>query len=234
MRVLVLLQAEPWRELSWRLQGLWTGIERGALDLLVAVVVMLVAWGLARLLAWLTLSVLRRVRFNEGLRGLLGATAVAEHEPARMASWLLSWLVMTLGALLALDWLGFELGSSVGLRLREVLPRVLASALLLVVGVLVAMLLGSIVRRFFQGAGFAGARLRGQIVTAVFTVFAALLALEQLGFAAQFVMAVGIITFAAGGLALGLAFGLGCRDLARDFVVEYLRSLDEGSPKRPS
>ena len=100
------------------------------------------------------------------------------------------------------------------------------------VGVLFSMLLGAIVRRFFQGAGFTGARLRGQIVTAVFTVFSVLMALEQLGFAAQFVMWVGIIAFAASGLAIGLAFGLGCRDLARDFVVEYLRSIDEGSTKR--
>ena len=77
------------------------------------------------------------------------------------------------------------------------------------------------------------ARLLGQVTTAILTGFAALLALEQLGFAAQFVMAVGVIAAAAAGLGLALAFGLGCRDLARDFVVEYLRSLDDGSPKRP-
>jgi hypothetical protein len=34
-------------------------------------------------------------------------------------------------------------------------------------------------------------------------------------------------------LGLALAFGLGCRDLARDFVVEYLRSLDRDEPPRP-
>lgn len=233
MRGLVILQVAPWDELLARLQELWTGIERGALDLVVAVIVLLVAWAIGRLLAWGTLVVLRRAHFNEGMRGLLGPAA-GVHEPAALASWLLYWLVLTVGGLLALDWLGFDLGALVGARLREVLPRIVASAILLVVGVLLAMLLGAIVRRFFQGAGFAGARFRGQIVTAVFTVFSVLMALEQLGFAAQFVMAVGIIAFAAGGLALGLAFGLGCRDLARDFVVEYLRSIDEGVPKRPS
>ena len=232
MRGLVLLQLAPWDELMSRLQALWNGIERGTLDLVVALIVVLVAWAIGRLLGWLILAVLRRARFNEGMRGLLGP-AVGVHEPAQVASWLLYWLVLTLGVLLALDWLGFDLGALVGARLRDVLPRILASAILLVVGVLVAMLLGTIVRRFFQGAGFAGARLRGQVVTAVFTVFSVLMALEQLGFAATFVMWVGIIAFAAAGLAIGLAFGLGCRDLARDFVVEYLRSIDEGAPKRP-
>jgi mechanosensitive ion channel-like protein len=232
MRVLVMLQViAPWDDLLARLQALWTGIENSALNLVVALIVLLVSWALGRLVGWLSLMVLRRARFNEGMRGLLGPAA-GVHEPAAIASWLLYWLVLTLGGLLALDWLGFDLGALVGARLRDVLPRILASAILLVVGVLFSMLLGAIVRRFFQGAGFGGARLRGQIVTAVFTVFSVLMALEQLGFAAQFVMWVGIIAFAASGLAIGLAFGLGCRDLARDFVVEYLRSIDEGSSKR--
>jgi hypothetical protein len=232
MRVLVMLQViAPWDDLLARLQALWTGIENSALNLVVALIVLLVSWALGRLVGWLSLMVLRRARFNEGMRGLLGPAA-GVHEPAAIASWLLYWLVLTLGGLLALDWLGFDLGALVGARLRDVLPRILASAILLVVGVLFSMMLGAIVRRFFQGAGFAGARLRGQVVTAVFTVFSVLMALEQLGFAAQFVMWVGIIAFAASGLAIGLAFGLGCRDLARDFVVEYLRSIDEGSSKR--
>src|SRR5438105_9933278 len=196
MRGLVLLQLAPWDELISRLQALWNGIERGTLDLVVALIVVVVAWAIGRFLGWLALVVLRRARFNEGMRGLLGP-AVGVHEPAGVASWLLYWLILTLGVLLALDWLGFDLGALVGARLRDVLPRILASAILLVVGVLVAMLLGTIVRRFFQGAGFAGARLRGQVVTAVFTVFSVLMALEQLGFAAQFVMWVGIIAFAA-------------------------------------
>jgi small-conductance mechanosensitive channel len=134
------------------------------------------------------------------------------------------------GVVLAFDTLGFELSLAVGERLRDVLPRVLASALLLVAGVLAAMALGALTRRFFDSAGLRGGRLRGQLVTATFTLFAALLALEQLGFAAQFVMAVGVVAVAALGLAAGLAFGLGCRDLARDFVVEYLRSIDEERP----
>jgi len=47
-------------------------------------------------------------------------------------------------------------------------------------------------------------------------------------------MILAIVAVAAVGLALGLAFGLGCRELARDFVVEYLRSLDEEGPERSS
>ena len=156
------------------------------------------------------------------------------HEPAGLASWAIYWTIVVLTLMLALDTLGFSMGPSVTLRLGEVLPRIVASGTLLAIGVLLAMLLGALTRRFFETAGLRGGRLRGQVVTAVLTGFAVLVALEQLGFAAQFVMAIGLVALGSVGLALGLAFGLGCRDLARDFVVEYLRSLDERGPQRPA
>jgi Na+/melibiose symporter-like transporter len=113
------------------------------------------------------------------------------------------------------------------------LPRLVAAAVLLAVGMMVAMLLAAMTRRFVESAGIKGARFRGQIVGIVVVVFTVLLALEQLGLAAQFVFALVLVVLAGIALALGLAFGLGCRDLARDFVLEYLRSLEDEGPRRP-
>lgn len=233
--LLVLLESDPWREMLDRLRGMGVGAERDGLCLLLAAGILLVGWGLAWVVGRLVLALLRALRFNQGVRSLMGlAGTPGEHEPAALASWGAYWVVMAGAIILALDTFGFQLGASVEDRMREVLPRVVAAALLLIAGVVGSMLLGALARRLFEGAGIRGARLRGQVVTAVFTVFAVLVALEQLGFAAQFIMAAGIIVFSSAGLALGLAFGLGCRDLARDFVVEYLRSLDDEGPRRPN
>src|SRR6185503_20043723 len=69
------------------------------------------------------------------------------------------------------------------------------------------------------------------VVAAVLLIgVAILIALVQLGFAAQFVMWIGIVAVGAIAFAVALAFGLGCRDLARDFLVEYLRSLEDDRP----
>jgi small-conductance mechanosensitive channel len=228
--------ASPWHHLVSRVQGMWASLEEGSMDALLAIAVALVGWGLAQLLAWLTLRVLRALRFNQGVKTLLQREGdPLPLEPAAIGSWAVYWSVLVVSLLLAFDTLGFDLSAPVADRLRDVLPRIVVATLLLICGVLLAMLLGSITQRLFSSGGMRGARLRGQVVTAVLTGCATLLALEQLGFAAQFVIAVGIIVVAALGLALGLAFGLGCRDLARDFVVEYLRSLEEerrsGSPR---
>lgn len=233
MGTLMICQIQAWSDVLVRVSALGRNAEQGAIGLLVALLVMGAGWGVATLLSRLLRRLLRALRFDEGVRGLTGARAAARHEPAGIAAWAVYWLVMACTALLALELMGFNLAASVGDRLGEVIPRIVAAAVLFTVGSLVAMALGSVTRRFLETAGVRTARLQGQVVAVVLTGFAALMALEQLGFAAQFVMAVGIVALTAVGLGLALAFGLGCRELARDFVVEYLRSLDDDRPKRP-
>lgn len=221
-------------EAVWsRFVTLMTDAAGGALELLFAMAVALVGWLLARVLGRLTLHVLRALRFNEAVRRLGGAPGGPEtFEPAALASWGVYWLVLLLATLLACDVMGLDLTASVSEKLREALPRVAAATIELVIGILLAMALGAVTRRVFETAGGRG-RIRGQIVTVVLSAFAVLLALEQLGLAAQFIMAVGITVLSAVGLAVALAFGLGCRELARDFIVEYLRSHEDRAPRRP-
>ena len=209
----------------------YVSLSQGARDALGGAVllgvILLVGWVIAFAVSWVVKHVLRWLRFNDGLRGLVGHPVLGAHEPAALAAWAVYWLLLFATLVVAFDALGLDVGSSLAARLRDVLPRVLAATILLAGGALVAMLMGAFTRRFFDGAGLSGGRLRGQGVTAVLTFFAVLLAIEQLGFAVQFVMAIGLVIAAAAGLALALAFGLGCRELARDFLIEYLRTLDD-------
>jgi len=233
MLIPIVLQTQPLSGLVERLRTLGRDAGTGALDVVIAVAVVCLAWAVAALVARLLRGTLRAFRFNDGMRRLVGARAAERHEPAAVAAWAAYWLILAAGALLALELMGFNLAASVGDRLGQAVPAIVASAVLFVGGVLVALFVGAVTRRFLESAGLRAAKLIGQVVGAVLIGFSALLALEQLGFAAQFVMAVGVTATAAVGLGLALAFGLGCRDLARDFLVEYLRSLDDEGPKRP-
>ncbi|HYM81914.1 MAG TPA: hypothetical protein VEY91_10980, partial [Candidatus Limnocylindria bacterium] len=211
--------------LTLRLQDLLAGSGEAAVALLIGVAVVLAGWMVATLFARLTLLLLRLLHFNPAMRRVLDVGG--RQEPAAIVAWAIHWTILAIAVMLAADILGFHLTASVGERLRELLPRVVSATIVLACGIAIAMLMGGIARSAFSSAGFRGGRWRGQVVTAVLTGFAVLLALEQLGLAAQFIIAVGITAVAAVGLAVGLSFGLGCRDLARDFVVEYLRSSDE-------
>jgi hypothetical protein len=218
-------------EMISHLASLLDRFQIGAIDFLLAIAVALVGWLLSLILARLAFWILRALRFDDAMERMLGHRAMVGHEPARVASWALFWIGIGITILLALDVLGFDVASPLTDLMRDVVPRVVAAAILFALGWLVAQIMGGLTRRFFETAGFRRARLRGQVVSLVLTIFAVLVALEQLGFAAQFVMGTGLVVFGGLALALGLAFGLGCRELARDFVVEYLRSLEEG-PER--
>jgi hypothetical protein len=231
--LMIILQSRAWDDLLARLDGLFSGATEGFFAFLLALLVGLIGWLVAAIVATVVRLLLRALRFNEGVRGLAGG-GTSGQEPAALAAWAVYWALIAVALILALDTMGLHLGAAVTDRLGEVLPRIVAAGFLLAIGVLVAMLLGALTRRFFDTAGMRGGRLRGQAVTVVLTGFAVLVALEQLGLAAQFVMAIGLIALAAVGLALGLAFGLGCRELARDFVIEYLRSMEEQGPQRPA
>ena len=223
MNPFILQTSSPFSALLVRLQSMGGYARDGALVVGVAVLVLIVGWVLALLLGLLVRAILRVTGFNRAARPLFADGPLEGHEPAMVAGEAIRWLAFIGAAVLAVDLLGYDLSAA----LAEVTPRVLAAALILVGGSFVAMLLGALTRRFFASAGMRGARLRGQIVTSIFTFFAFVVALEQLGFAAQFVLALSLIVAGAAGLALALAVGLGCRDLARDFVVEYLRSMED-------
>ena len=233
MRFLVILQSETWQSILDRLDILARGWGHGAIVFALALLVLLVGWGIVAAVSRLVKGLLRAVRFNDLVGRVIGAGAAARHEPAAVTAWAVYWVGMAGVALLSLETLGLSLGAEVESRLSEVVPRIATSAVLFAVGSVIAMLVGGVTRRFLESADIRTARLQGQVVSAVLTGFAALLALEQLGFAAQFVMALGIVAAATAGLGLALAFGLGCRDLARDFIVEYLRSLDDERSRRP-
>src|SRR5580765_6216193 len=101
MVILALFQSDPWSSTLTRLVDLMDGVERGALDLGAAAVIMGVGWGIAALLSRLLRSLLRLVRFNDAVGGLMG-TRSFRHEPASLAGWALYWTVLSGSGLLAL------------------------------------------------------------------------------------------------------------------------------------
>jgi hypothetical protein len=154
--------------------------------------------------------------------------------PSQIASYASFWSVFIASCLLALRVMGLDLIPSMTEHLQDVVPRVLTSVLILLAGVPIALATARLVNTLFPVSTSRSSRLRYQAFVSILIGIVVLLALEQLELAAQLVVAVGVTAVGAAGLALALAFGLGCRDLARDLVVEYLRATDSdaGSDRR--
>lgn len=122
-----------------------------------------------------------------------------------------------------------ELVNTLTTRASLLLPELLAAVLVCVIGVVAAGFVSNIARTFAGNAGISNADVLGRVVRWAGYMVVAALAVDQLGFAKALLSPLFHITYAAVMLGLALAFGLGCRDLAKDCVVRLVRELRERS-----
>jgi hypothetical protein len=203
----------------------------GLILVAIAAAIAFLGWALASILSWGVRLVLPYLGVDAPVTRLTKKERPVPEEllPSRLAGYGVFWCVVVAATLLAFRVVGIDLVPSIASRFEDVIPRVLTSALVLVLGIPLSLAASRVLNAILLPTGVRPGRFRSQAVVAVLVGFTILLALDQLGLAAQLVLAVGVTAVASAGLALALAVGLGCRDLARDMLIEYLRG--EGSER---
>jgi hypothetical protein len=154
--------------------------------------------------------------------------------PSALAANIVYGLVLLTALLLGLTALNLSMTSTVITVFFRWLPNVLVAALVLVAGYLLSKFIGRSVLLAAVNAEVRSARLISFAVQALIMVFTAAVSLEQIGIAQNTIIAAFSILFGGLVLALSIAFGLGGRDLARDFLERQVKrsggSYDERHP----
>jgi hypothetical protein len=222
-------------DLALQLHDTVVSVVGGIILVLVAGAIAFLGWLVATLVGRAAQWILAHTGVDASTQKLApGEGRRVELYPSRLVGYALFWTIFLSACIVALRVVGLDLAPSIAARLQDVVPRVLTSAVVLILGIPLALAGSRILNALLAPSGLKPNRIRSQAVSALLIGFVVLVALEQLGLAAQLVIAIGITVVAAAGLALALAFGLGCRDLARDLIVEYLRAGEEGPhPGRP-
>jgi hypothetical protein len=218
-----------------QLQATLVGLSGALVLFLVAVAVVLIGWLLAMGLSRGVQALLVLLGLDAPVARLQAAESSRTLTlPSRIAAYITFWSVLLAASVFALRIMGLDLAPSITERLQDVVPRVLTSIFVLIAGIPLAVAAARLLNTLFPVSTSRSSRLRYQVFLSVLVGIVLLLALEQLGLAAQLVIAIGVTAVGAAGLALALAFGLGCRDLARDLIVEYLRATEsDGGAERP-
>ena len=202
----------------------WLPVLGGALLLLI------LGWIVARLAQALLSGLLRRVGFDRvaeraGLTEFL-VNAGFEASASRLLARIVYWLVLLLFLLAAAETLRLQGVVDTLEALVLYLPSVLAATLILLLGSLVASVVGDGIGALMSQAGVRAGPLMGQMARYVLLGFVAILALGQLGVETTLLTTVTTVLVTALALALALAFGLGSRDLARNIMAGFhLRDL---------
>jgi hypothetical protein len=203
----------------------WLELVRGFAHYLPRLIVMLiiafVGWLIAYLLKVVVRSLLRVTKFSK-LSESAGATRLLNQAALPSSTELLTRLVFWLA------WVGFILlGVSVlGIvGLQEYISRFFFFLPRLFVG-LVILFFGSLAASFFSraallaavNAGLRSSRLLSVAIRIIISIFALSMACEVLGVAEQTVLIFFGTVFGAVMLGLAIAFGIGGKDLAKEFL----------------
>lgn len=189
-----------------------------------ALLIIIIGWIIAGLLARLTTEVLRRVgvdRLFAEHSGRVYGDRAREIRPSIVAGELIKWLVRLVFLVAAANVLGL---TQVSELLNDVLlwiPNLIVAAIILLVAPLLARFVRSAIEVGAGEMGFTNAPLLGRIAEIAIVAFAVIVAINQIGIAANLVNTLFIGLVAAVALAFGLAFGLGGRDVAAELTRSW-------------
>lgn len=199
-------------------------------SLFAALVILVVGYAVSAFLRRFSSAVARRIGLEEvtrriGVRGGLDRAGIQSSASAILGT-LVFWLFMLTFLISAAETLGLRNVSRTIASFVRYLPNVIACGVIVVVGLLIANFVRDLVRSATAGLGLDYARGLANLAYAVLVVVIASLAVGQLQInTALFNRVVEILLIATGG-ALGLALGLGLRDVARQLIAGvYARDL---------
>jgi hypothetical protein len=192
--------------------------------LLGALIILVVGVILAKIIRRLVNGLLKLIRFDL-MADKAGITAVIrkgglETSARDVVSSLVYWLVMIMVLVMAVDALGLPRASGILTDLFAYVPRVIAALLVLVVAMFLAGFVSGIVRTAAGNAKMPRPEILAGISRWAIIIFAATIALVELGIAPLLVTTTFNIILGGVCLTLALAFGLGGKDAAARFLEE--------------
>jgi small-conductance mechanosensitive channel len=200
------------------------------------IVVVAIGWFVSSLLARGVTGLLRAIRFDEwmqrsGIGDFMNKMGTGT-DSAGVIAGLVKWIVRIVVLLVAFDVLGLPAVSDVMRQLLLWLPNLVVAIFVLFIGGIAARALGNIVRGATAEGGFANPETLANVVRTTVWAFAIVVAINQLGIATNLITTLFTGFVAALAIALGLAFGLGGRDLASRTLENWYDQAQEVRPGR--
>ena len=218
------------RELTQAFQQMARDIAHYLPRLIVMLIIALIGWVIAYLLKIFIRSLLRLTKFSK-LSENAGATLLLHQAALPSSTELVSRFVFWVA------WVGFVLlGVSVlgiaGLqeyisRFFLYLPRLFGALVILFFGFVAASFVSRAVLLAAVNANFRSSRMLSAAIRILISIFTLSMVFEVLGVAEETMLIAFATVFGAGMLGLAIAFGLGGKDLAREFLEKRIAAAKE-------
>ncbi|MBN1405275.1 MAG: hypothetical protein JW946_02010 [Candidatus Omnitrophica bacterium] len=191
--------------------------------------ILLIGWGLAKLIELVIVRLFKLVKLDtlserSGAANFLSKGGI-KHTLSELLGVLVYWIIMLIVIITALNALQWTVAAELLDKVVAYIPNVMASIIILVIGMALSSALAAAVRTAASNAGVEQSRLLANLTQTVIIVFVIAIALEQLNVGKIIVASLVQIILAAAGLGMALAFGLGCKDMAAKYMNELINKL---------
>jgi len=194
--------------------------------ILLAIVILIVGWLVAKVVRFVVVKALRAINFNvltekAGLDGFLRQGG-GETDTTGILGLLVYWLIILTALLVASNSVGLAAVTELIGRIVLFVPRVIVAVVILAFGAYFARFIGVTVTAYCKNLDMPDATLLGRLAMYAIIVFVAMIAIDHLGLG-DIIRETFLIILTAVALALALAFGLGGQKRAADFLERWSR-----------
>ncbi|HTK33409.1 MAG TPA: hypothetical protein VL335_02605 [Candidatus Paceibacterota bacterium] len=213
------------------LQGVWYGVASFVPMLIVALIIFAIGWVLAALIEKVVEGLFKALKVDAALKSA-GLEDVVKRSGYNLNSGLfvgalVKWFIIIVFLMASFGILGLDQVNSFLGQVVNYIPQVIVAVLILMVAVVVAGVLQKIVVASAKAGHVKSAELLGRVTKWSIWIFAILTALITLGIAPGLIQMILTAIFAGAALAIGLAFGLGGKDVAARIIEKTAHSVME-------
>jgi len=223
---------QTWTEvITSSLQTLWSGFIGFLPRLLGAIIVFLIGWLIAVVLAKLAAQIIRVFRIDQilekiGFKRRL-EKANLKLDSGKFIGELVKWFFIIVFLMAATDILNLPQVTEFLKRVLLYIPHLIVAVLILLAAVLISSFLQKLVKASVEAADLKGANFLSAMTKWAILIFAVLAALLQLGIVPALIQTIFTGFVAALAIAAGLAFGLGGKDLATQILSRAKKDVSE-------
>ncbi|HEX6528864.1 MAG TPA: hypothetical protein VF004_03535 [Burkholderiales bacterium] len=193
--------------------------------ILLAVVIVVVGWMVAKMVRYAIAKGLRAVNFNvlterAGIDAFLHDGGIRA-DTTEILALLFYWLVVLASLVMAFNLLGLEYITDLLGRVVWFLPKVMVALLILAFGAYFARFIGNAVIAYCRNVHLQDAEILGRLAQYAILAFVVLIALDQVNVGGEIVRQTFLIVLAGVVFALALAFGLGGKEWAAEMLERW-------------
>jgi flagellar biosynthesis protein FliQ len=193
--------------------------------ILLALLVLVAGWMVAKMVRFAIAKGLRAVNFNvlterAGMDGFLRAGGIGS-DTAGLLALLFYWLVILASLVIGFNLLGLTYITDLLGRVVLFLPKVMVALLILAFGSYFAKFVGNAVTAYCRNVHLQDADILGRLAQYAILAFVVLIALDQVNVGGDIVRQTFLIVLAGVVLALALAFGIGGKDWAAEMLERW-------------